>query len=229
MLQLDGSSAPRTLEAFVADRLRHAILRGDLQPGDRLDENTIAAQLEVSRTPVRSAIRQLTAESLVDLHPHRGALVRELTSDELEEIYLVRRILEGHAAHLAASQIDDERLAAMQAVLVQLENTAEADRWLELNNRFHCLIYEAARRPRMLSIIEYVRNLSGVYIRQFVDAPEHMALSREQHRRVLAACAQHDGATLQHEIEQHLQSVCDAHLVYVGSNRMSQDQSQGDD
>src|SRR5512137_1529626 len=114
MLHLKSESTPQTLEAFVADRLREAILRGDLKPSERLDENAIAAQLEVSRTPVRSALRMLAAESLVEVHPHRGAVVRELTADELEEIYLIRRVLEGNVARLAAPHIDDERLRAME-------------------------------------------------------------------------------------------------------------------
>lgn len=217
MQLLDSGSPPKTLEAFVADRLRQAILRGDFKPSERLDENAIAAQLEVSRTPVRAALRLLASESLVAVHPHRGTVVCELTADELEEVYLIRRILEGQAARLAAPCIDDSRLRAMEALLLELERTTQPDAWLELNNRFHCLIYEAAKRPRMLSIIEYVRNISAPYIRQFIQSPEHMAASGEQHRRVLAACAQRDGALAQAEIEQHLQAVAESHLDYVGS------------
>ena len=229
MQLLEGGSPPKTLEAFVADRLRQAILKGDLKPAERLDENAIAAQLEVSRTPVRSALRMLAAESLVEVHPHRGTVVRELTPDELEEVYLIRRILEGHAARLAAPYIDDDRLRAMEAVLLELEATAEPDLWLELNNRFHHLLYEAANRPRMQSIIEYVRNIAAPYIRQFIQSPEHMAASEKQHRRVLAACAQRDGALAQAETEEHLQAVSESHMEYVGSQATHDPQGKGDE
>ena len=218
MLHLKSESTPQTLEAFVADRLREAILRGDFKPSERLDENAIAAQLEVSRTPVRAALRLLAAESLVEVHPHRGTVVCELTPDELEEVYFIRRVLEGSVARLAAPHIDDARLHAMEEVLQELEATTQPDLWLDLNNRFHHLLYEAASQPRMLSIIEYVRNISAPYIRQFIQSPAHMAASSEQHRRVLAACAQRDAALTQKEIEEHLQAVCESHLVeYVGS------------
>jgi DNA-binding GntR family transcriptional regulator len=82
-LSFDPASQPRTREEFAADRLREAIFRGELEPGERLDEHALAELWGVSRTPVRSAIRILAAESLVELHPHRGAVVNELSPDEL--------------------------------------------------------------------------------------------------------------------------------------------------
>ncbi len=76
---------PHRREEFVANRLREAILRGDLVPGERLDESALAVALGVSRTSIRSALRVLAAESLVELHPHRGAVVSELSPDFLVE------------------------------------------------------------------------------------------------------------------------------------------------
>ena len=217
-LSFDPASQPRTREEFVADRLREAILRGDLEPGQRLDENALAQVWGVSRTPVRSAIRVLAAESLIELHPHRGAVVSELSRDELEEVYLVRGILEGMAARLAAPKIDAERTAALQAILVEMEDTPDPDEWMTLNNRFHHTIYQAANRPRMLSIIEYVRNIATPYIRQFIAAPEHMESSRRDHRRILDACASADGERAEREIREHLMEVCEANLEYVDSS-----------
>jgi DNA-binding GntR family transcriptional regulator len=217
-LSFDPASQPRTREEFVADRLREAILRGDLEPGQRLDENALAQVWGVSRTPVRSAIRVLAAESLVELHPHRGAVVSELSRDELEEVYLIRGILEGMAARLAAPKIDEERIAVLQAILVEMENTPDPDEWMALNNRFHYTIYQAANRPRMLSIIEYVRNISTPYIRQFIGAPDHMESSRMDHHRILDACADGDGERAEAEIRKHLLDVCEANLEYVESS-----------
>jgi DNA-binding GntR family transcriptional regulator len=217
-LTFDPAGQPRTREEFVADRLRQAILRGDLEPGQRLDEKALAEVWGVSRTPVRSAIRILAAESLVELHPHRGAVVSELSRDELEEVYLIRGILEGMAARLAAPKIDEERIAVLQAILVEMENTPDPDEWMALNNRFHHTIYQAANRPRMLSIIEYVRNIATPYIRQFIDAPEHMESSLRDHRRILDACASADGERAETEIRKHLQEVCEENLEYVESS-----------
>jgi DNA-binding GntR family transcriptional regulator len=217
-LTFDPTSQPRTREEFVADRLREAILRGGLEPGQRLDENALAQVWGVSRTPVRSAIRVLAAESLVELHPHRGAVVSELSRGELEDVYLIRGMLEGMAARLAVPNVDEERLAVLQTILAEMENAPDADVWMALNNRFHHTIYQAANRPRMLSIIEYVRNIATPYIRQFIDAPEHMESSRRDHRRILDACASADGERAEAEIRKHLQEVCEANLEYVESS-----------
>lgn len=212
---------PQTREEFVANRLREAILRGDLVPGERLDENALAAALGVSRTPIRSALRALAAESLVELHPHRGAIVNELSPDELNEVYLVRVILEGTAARLAAPRMDDERIAVLAALVEELDATDEPEQWLAINNQFHATIYQAANRPRMLSIIEYVRNISTPYIRQFVELREHMESSRDDHRRILEACRKRDGELAELEIRKHLQDVARANVEFVESGEPS--------
>lgn len=208
---------PKTREEFVAGRLREAILRGDLAPGERLDESALAVALGVSRTPIRSALRVLAAESLVDLHPHRGAVVSELSPDELSEVYLVRTILEAMAARLAAPRMDDERIAALEDIIEELEKTKDPNRWLVLNNQFHSNIYQAANRPRMLSIIEYVRNIATPYILQFIETPGHMESSREDHRRILEACKSRDGQLAEMELRKHLQDVSVANVEFVES------------
>ncbi len=209
------SGLPKTREDFVADQLRAAILRGDLKPGERIEENVVAELLGVSRTPVRSAVRMLAAESLVELHPHRGAVVNELTPDELEEVYLIRGILESMAARLAAPNMDDVRLMTLRRILEEMESTSDPSQWLVLNSRFHYTIYQAADRPRMLSIIKYVRNISTPYILQFIEDTEHMESSRADHRRILEACVKRDGALAEEAVKKHLQDVCEANVQFV--------------
>ncbi|HSJ54840.1 MAG TPA: GntR family transcriptional regulator [Anaerolineae bacterium] len=206
---------PQTREEFVAGRLREAILRGDLVPGEKLDENALAEILGVSRTPIRSALRVLAAENLVELHPHRGAIVGVLSPDELQEIYMVRGVLEGTAARLAAPHIDDARLAALETILEEMDETTDPDHWLVLNNRFHTTIYQAANRPRLLSIIEYVRNISAPYIRQFIARPDHTRSSREDHQRMLEACRRRDGLLVEQEVKKHLEDVAKANVDFV--------------
>jgi DNA-binding GntR family transcriptional regulator len=208
---------PQTREEFVASRLREAILRGDVVPGERLDESALAETLGVSRTPIRSALRVLAAESLVELHPHRGAVVNELSPNELEEVYLVRALLEGMAARLAVPRMDDERIGALEQILDDLEVTMDPDRWLVLNNHFHSTIYQAANRPRMLSIIEYVRNIATPYIRQFIEMPEHIESSGGDHRRIFEACKKRDGQLAEAEVRKHLEDVSRANVEFVES------------
>jgi DNA-binding GntR family transcriptional regulator len=93
----------QTREDFVIDELREAIVRGHFKPGEKLDQEEIAELLNVSRIPVRQALRTLTAEGLVKMYPHRGAVVAELSREELEEIYFLRGVLEGVARAMIES------------------------------------------------------------------------------------------------------------------------------
>ncbi len=210
-------SAPKTREEFVADRLREAIQRGDLRPGEKLDEGVLADLLGVTRTPVRGALRILAGERLVAIQPHRGSIVVDLPPGELEDIYLIRGILEGKAARLAAPQISDEHIAALKAVLERLETTTDLDRWLDANDEFHHIIYSLIRRPRLLSVIAYVRNISGPYIRQFIGSAENMRISQAGHRQIFEACERRDGALAERAVQEHMDVVCQANLTYVES------------
>ena len=91
----------KTREDIVADAVRRAILRGTFKPGEKLDQKTLAAELGVSRSPVREALRTLAAEELVTNIPHRGAVVSERSLEELEELLFIRGMLEGAAARRA--------------------------------------------------------------------------------------------------------------------------------
>jgi DNA-binding GntR family transcriptional regulator len=205
----------RTREVFVADRLRQAILRGDLRPGEKLDQKTIADLLGVSRSPLRVALTVLAGEGLVEIHPHRGSTVAELSPEELEEVYCIRGILEGRAAGLAASKLSTERLASLQAILDELDEMTDLDDWLELNNRFHYALYESTSGPRLLSLIESLRNTAVPYVRSFIASSEHMKIGQASHWRILEACIARDATCAQREMEEHLDSVCKGVLKYM--------------
>jgi DNA-binding GntR family transcriptional regulator len=111
--------------------------------------------------------------------------------------------------------MDDKRIATLEALIEELESADDPDRWLALNNQFHATIYQAANRPRMVSIIDYVRNISASYIRQFIELREHMDSSREDHRRILEACKKRDGKLAEQELRKHLQAVAQANVEFV--------------
>ncbi|HEX9921832.1 MAG TPA: GntR family transcriptional regulator, partial [Anaerolineae bacterium] len=90
--ELASQDVLKTRDGFVADKLREAIQQGYFEPGQKLDQHEIAELLNVSRSPVREALRTLAAEGLVEFYPHRGAVVVELSLRELEEIFLMRAV-----------------------------------------------------------------------------------------------------------------------------------------
>lgn len=212
-LRLEAAPLFMTLEEYVASKLREAILKGYLKPGEKLDQNEIAELLGVSRSPVRDALRKLAAEGLVQIHPHRGAIVAELSLEELEEIYMLRRVLEGLAARLAVPHLAEERLAALGEILRAMDETEDVDVWIDLNYRFHHMIYEAAKRPRLLALIDNLRNIVAPYIRQYISSPGYRQSAQTSHRRILEACLRRDPVAAQRETEEHLQAVVDGVLI----------------
>lgn len=216
-LQINSTPAFQTRDEFAAHRLREAILLGHLKPGDKLDQNEIAELLGISRSPVRDALRTLAAEGLVEIIPHRGAAVAELSTDELDEIFLLRRILEGMAARLAVQSIGLAQIAELQAIVDEIDQTTDLDRWLELNRRFHHTLYQAADRPRLFSIVENLRNTTAPYIRLFIATAEHIESAQESHRRILQACVAGDVLAAERETQKHIEAVGAGVLEYFSS------------
>lgn len=142
----------RTAHEFVYATLRSAILDGRLKTGSRLVQSEIADGLNVSITPVREALRDLAAEGLIRLDAHRGAAVRELSADELEELYDLRTLLEPEILRKAWPHLTDaivDEVAALNAAMDAAESVAE---WTMLNTRFHSRIFDLCDSPRLLQL-----------------------------------------------------------------------------
>lgn len=133
------------LQAVVYEEIRQQILRGELLPGTRLVEDRLAADLGVSRNPVREALRVLAAEGFVELLPRRGAAVARLDADEAEELFDVRMALESLAARLAARRADDGTRERIERVLTSAKTASEAgdqEGLVGLNAEFHSAVIE---------------------------------------------------------------------------------------
>jgi DNA-binding GntR family transcriptional regulator len=216
-LGIDLGTPFQTRQEVVAVRIREAILRGNLEPGQRLDQKQIAESLRVSRSPVREALRTLAAEGLVEVIPHRGAVVAELSPDELEEILAIRSVLEGMAARLAVPKIDAERLSTLESILKELNQTMNLDRWMVLNNHFHHTIYQLANRPRLLALIDNLRNTITPYMRQYVASSEHIREVAASHQLIFDACVKRDPLLAEQETQKHIAAARAGVVVYARS------------
>jgi DNA-binding GntR family transcriptional regulator len=157
----------RLLSQQIAYALRRAILHGRYQPGDRLVEHEVATALEVSRAPVRDALRQLVQEGLVTVFPHRGAVVTPVSVDVVHDVFDVRSRLEGLAARLAATRITPEQVAAAEAVIAAMEESArsgEPGPLVEQDLEFHRIVLEASGRPVLMATMEVTRGKQGLLI-----------------------------------------------------------------
>jgi DNA-binding GntR family transcriptional regulator len=148
-----SQNSHRQLRNLVADRLRAAILNGDIKPGEWLRQERLAAEYNVSQMPIREALKELSAEGLVEHVPYRGVRVIEFSAGDIEDLYASRSFLEGKAARAAAANINSEELAELKKMLVQMRTDLEAGaitEYHQLNRHFHTLIIHASRRTYLI-------------------------------------------------------------------------------
>jgi DNA-binding GntR family transcriptional regulator len=197
---------------MVADAIRDAILKGRIRPGERLKEDVIAGELEVSRTPVREAIAMLQAEGVVEAPQHRGAQVRSYTPSELEEIYDLRSILEGYAASRAATRITRAELTKMRRSCEAMEKLQPDDleHLVRENHVFHHTILDAADAKRLEAMVHQISAVPLIYQSYAWYTPEQLHLSLEYHSRVLDALEKHDAERAERDMRHHLSNAREA-------------------
>lgn len=157
----------RVLSQHVADSVRRVILSGRFKPGDRLVEHELASELNVSRAPVRDALRFLAKEGLVTLTPHRGAVVTAISVDMVIDAFSVRAVLEGMAARLALTRLTAADLVRLDAIVHEMELTGrigDAVRLVEQDIEFHRLLTASCQRPVLLEALSAISNKTYLLI-----------------------------------------------------------------
>lgn len=191
----------------VYDSLRTGIRDGRLPGGARLREVDIAEDAGVSRTPVREALRRLHAEGLVEFTPHRGAQVASWSDRDVEEIFDLRALLEGHGARLACARATEEQIALLRRACDAMERAVARGRLFELtrlNNRFHRLILDTAGHARLTDAI--ARLVEAPLVQRTFDAygPDDLARSMDHHRRLTDAIEARDGDRAEEVMRTHI-------------------------
>ena len=182
-----------TAHEFVRETLRKAILRGDLPGGSRLIQADIAAQLKVSTTPVREALRDLATEGMITLDRHRGGVVRELNWDDMQEIVAIRQALEPLIVRLAIERITDEDLRTAEALHQAMTKEPDVGTWVELNQKFHAVFHAAAGSRRLLAIAGGLQDAAATYVaRAQTERPQVRKRSNAEHRALLKAVRERD-------------------------------------
>jgi len=178
----------RTAQDFARETIRRTILRGDLPGGARLIQADLAAQLGVSTTPIREALRDLAGAGLITLDRNRGGVVRELDWQEIEEIRQIQEQLRRLAVKLAVHGITDEHLREAEALADQMDEETDLASWVDLNLRFHFLFYEATGGGRLTAILKGLEEATTLYVAQAQRwHPEFRRKANEAHRTLVAA------------------------------------------
>lgn len=203
---LAGGSETSLVEA-VYESLLEAIVSGNLAPGTILSEVSLAAQLQVSRTPVHDALRQLAKDGVIEQATGRRARVARFTRDDIYEIFELRKYLEGPAAALAAARIDEEQIAALQAMADELAADSNrvdwSDRWADFDDAFHLAIAEASGNRRLAQEINRFRLMHRGFNRTRTDvASLQQALA--EHFDILAALENRREAAAHEAMVRHI-------------------------
>jgi DNA-binding GntR family transcriptional regulator len=201
----------RSLRERIVIRLRQAIVTGDLPPKTRLIEPELARQLNVSRTPLREAIRQLEAEGFVATVPRAGAFVSETTPRDVEDLYPIRAVIEGLAARQAAENPDPAKREVLQGILAELaRRTTDSREYHEISGRFHDAVVAFSGNRQLKTIYQGLAQHIARMRTLSLAARGRPGVSLYEHRRIVTAILRGRGVEAERAMREHIEG---AHAV----------------
>jgi DNA-binding GntR family transcriptional regulator len=196
----------KTLAHRVHERLRVDILEGKLRAGHHIKQEELTEMLGVSRTPIREAIQRLEAEGLVRYIRRGSAVVSEIPRHEIEEIFELRALLEGHAADKAADAMSEKALAKLQRLIAEMDEFHSAKdlrKVLLKNEEFHRTIAALAQNETLLRMLSQIwRDIRRLRF-DYLMAPGGFAESTSDHKALVAALEQRDKALIRKIVQEH--------------------------
>ena len=215
----------RTKEEYVYDTLRTAITRCELEPGEKLVIDSLSASLGVSPIPIRSALKRLEAEGFVEITPHTGATVSEISLDIVTEIFLLLESLENVAFSVAASRATESDLTHLRQLMSEMEAAIKAgnpDHWYDLNNQFHLAI---AQMSRMKMLIRFTKRaldsrdrLRHFYLESFINS--RMSEAHTEHCRMIELLEDRDSDGLTTLVTQHNRRAKEAYQKLIENQQV---------
>jgi DNA-binding GntR family transcriptional regulator len=205
------SAIPRqSLTSAVADKLRDQIIRGEIPEGAQLRQDAIANKYQVSRIPVREALRQLDAEGLIAIVPNRGAIVPALSPNDIEELFSIRALLEPEVLKLSIPHLRESDFSEAEAVLAEYVSELRRDDhvsvWGRLNWQFHSILYSRADQPRFMAIIRNVNNSGERYTRLQLYLTHGIERANDEHHQILDLCRRRDVSAACQLLRLHIQN-----------------------
>jgi DNA-binding GntR family transcriptional regulator len=201
--------APTALYQEVAERLRQRIFAHELTPGDWIDEQKLAEQYGISRTPLREALKVLASEGLVELKPRRGCYVTEISRQDLDDIFPLMAMLEGRCAGDATRKAQPADIAALNDIHERLESAARDGRieaFFEANQEFHLRIQELAGNRWLVSVIQDLRKVLKMSRLHSLSLEGRLQQSLNEHRAIMAAFKAGDATKAEALMHDHLLS-----------------------
>lgn len=207
MTSAAASLAPRPLYEAVAERLRERITARELEPGAWIDEQKLAAEYGISRTPLREALKVLAVEGLVTMKARRGAYVAEVSADEVAQVYHLLALIESDAAASVAARATAMQRAELRGLHEQLERRArQRDAFFEANEQFHLALLRIAGNRWALQVASDLRKLMKLSRHRSLLRSGRVAASLAEHRELMQAIDAGRGDDARRLMQQHFES-----------------------
>ena len=197
----------KSLGEHVFDNLKQAIIRGNITPGEWLVESHIAQMLGMSRTPVREAIHKLEREGLIERQPRGGFTVLGLGQEDIEETFGIRSVLEGYAAKLATVKHQSRELKALEKKIEEFQvclKRRQLDMLPKINTEFHDLLYALSKSPRLIHMINALRDQIFRFRQMILKDDELASISNEDHIRMLNFMRKRDAEGVEKLVRDHI-------------------------
>ena len=190
----------------VAKEIEEAILSGQLKPRERLVEMDLISQFDVSRTVIREALKRLEAKGLIRTTPYRGAVVADLTNEEIEEIYFIRAELEKIAARLVLEHITQKEIQNLKKLSKEVEKhlREKSHQMIEMDSEFHRMIFRSCRNSYLYDMIDYLRTKAHIVRYNAWSLPHRVEQSIVEHREMIKAIEKRNLPQLEKLIVKHL-------------------------
>ena len=207
---LPQATGERVLADWVTASLRAAIMQGYFEAGEKLDQDLIAEELQVSRTPVREALKVLESEGFVEVRPHRGAFIMSVSRQDIQDIYELRRLLESQAVRQVTPTIPTSVLEELDQSCNQDQELLDAGKDAEHYDCevfFHASILKYVDNALLVEVLESLSNRTSIVLRFALRQPgPHIPESLQEHRAILRAMRQRDAETAARLMAQHLEN-----------------------
>jgi len=196
----------RTTPDLIAEALREAIYSGQLADGAELNQAAVAEHFEVSRVPVREAMRALQAEGLISAEAHRRPTVRGLSVERVLELFDLRQLIEGYLVERATPLVTGDTLTALHELVNRMLKVVDHDQWMRINNQFHAELYSASGATTAMAMAESLRGRAERYLRIWSDGKgfDRAAPATREHASILDRVQAGDAAGARAEIEAHI-------------------------
>lgn len=199
-----------TLKTQVYKYLKDGIILGQINPGDRLVEERIASELQVSRSPIREAIRMLEKDGLIHVQSSGGVTVVEPTVEDFKSLFECRVEMESLATYYAAKRRTEEELEQIHSHLLEMENIASPNNLTEVNDanaNFHETIVQASKNPFLIQMTSQLRGVGSFYRKAIVvNYPTHVKDALVEHKKIFQSIVNQDEEEARKHMRQHIEN-----------------------